>query len=234
MWTVNKVILELRVRREYLYWTKVGVLGKALCRRFPSLELEKNTAQSTVFSDPTSQARILFGHSAISLAQDFDFSPELNIFESVDEIMRLILGELEISAATRVGNKFHLHREFRTNEESVEFVERASRKRGCCGSLFDELTDPWFRQKKIFSFSSLWGDDKTGVKIEMNSGRSEYSIDGFAPKNIQSLIPAPRYFAAIEADFFTKQALDLSDISFSSLLSSNERSLKTRIAPLFE
>ncbi len=232
MWDLGKEILELRFKNGFLYWDHTGDIALKLCEAIPTLALENATPGQTNLLDEENQLRVRYSYNTINLSQDLFPPPSIKLFDMAEGLARMLIKNIGVKTLTRVGHRLTFHKKFPTEEKSHAYIVEMARKRGLGADLF--AGRGWLGDKKISTFTVKYSDEKTGIRLELSSGKTDYAVTGPAATELKKHMPTVEFLAILDVDVFTTQSLLAEELAVDSLRSSNLKMIRTEVHPLFD
>lgn len=223
---IERIILEVRFSRGFLYWDNCGKIWKALCDKWADLEMVTVSPEKAAFKIKDEGLELKFSQADIHLSQSYPHS-SLNLFKEVGrEAIPLIANSLEIKSFSRIGNRIFYLCPVATLEESSDMV----RSTGLLN----------ISEEKI----NLFGDslEEPGIQFRIQDEDIAYRFNIQAlSRKLELELPKPieadsskfvENAVLIDVDYFTRKSVDLSITDFEEIINQVQKSLRYNLRKL--
>lgn len=223
--TLEKVVIEGRFEKGYLYWDNCGKIWLAINDKWPTLVHSTVTPNEAKFKLGGSEINLAYSYNRIAIEENYP--NKLDQFTKfADDSFRIITNDININNLSRIG--------FR----NVYFI----------GFDVDTITNLLI-DKNLFIVPErvkALGKKVTATQIKFDIEREDISITvrtGFGKKSIE--VTAPKPFKVdtsgfikegfyIDFDFFSDKIVDLGTFSVKNFLEVQENNARKLIATLFD
>ncbi|MBI5633363.1 MAG: hypothetical protein HZA15_07800 [Nitrospirae bacterium] len=226
---LEQLTLELRFENAFLYIDKCGSILRDIFAKYPSATAESVAVNETKIVLPDTQISLAFSPARIVLNQQYP-SGISDIGEFGDFAIDRICKTLEISAYTRVGNRFIYILKIDDEKESLELMKNTG--------FFN------IPQEKV----SQMGDTLKSANIKFQITRDDevgYGISlGHVNRTLNLLqLPKPiKYDAskfilsglAVDVDFYTMKPVDSGNVKAHELIKKNIKDMESLISGLLK
>jgi len=231
-WKLVNQVLETRFANEFLYWDRTGLVAKKLVEKFPRLELINATPGETLLKDNELGVDLRYSYKIAHAIQNCMYAPQKEFAEYVSFFFPFFFRAIEVSNITRVGNRFTYHREFDSAAGSKEAFTAITQKHAMAANFLASAEDDNLKEKRLSQVALRFTDDKIGIRVEIGTVATGFSLNGPTPPGLQEHLPAKRYALQLDADVYTLQSMRCEDLVVDDFVQSNRRMLETRILPL--
>lgn len=225
---LEQLILEVKYEDGYLYVDRCGKILREIISRWPSATAESVAVSETKIVMSNKQITMAFSDKRILLTQQYP-SGISEIGEFSDFAINTICKHLEISAFTRVGNRFIYILKVEDEKESLNLIQKTG--------FFN------IPAEKV----SLMGDTVKNVNVRFQITRGAevgYGISlGHVGRTLNIQLPKPiKYDAgkfilsglAIDVDFFTMKPIESGNVKAHELIKKNSKDMESLIPGLFK
>lgn len=224
---LEQLTLEVRYGSGYLYIDRCGSILRSLMGKWPSATAESVAVHETKVVMSDKQITLAFSDKRMSLTQQYPGSVS-DIGEVGDFAIETICKALEISAFTRVGNRFIYILKVDDEEESVDLM----RTTGFFGTPKDKVSKIGDTVKEPNVRFQITRDGEVGYGIRF----------GYVNRSLNLQLPKPITYNAskfilsgltIDIDYFTLKPVDSGNVKAHELIKKNSREMEPLITGLF-
>ncbi len=223
----DQAIFEVRYEHGYLYWDHCGKIWKSIQEKFPTLKFENVTTESAILKLQDEDITLQFSQNSINLTQQYP-SDIRTLCELADVAVKNISKFLEISAFTRIGNRFrYLHR-VKDSDESSKLLKQTgffNIPENKFKKIGDTLKEPQVK------FVITKSDEKGYI---FNLQHVERKLNIALPKPVKADISEFISMAlSIDVDFYTIKPVEESIVRPSELIKKNRSDIEFLLQELF-
>ncbi len=224
---IERIVLEVRFSRGFLYWDNCGKIWKALCDKWADLEMVTVDPAKALFKINDEGLELKFSQADIHLSQSYPPS-SLNIFKEVGrESIPLIANFLETKTFSRIGNRIFYLYPTASLEEASDIV----RKTGLLS----------ISEEKIKLFGDTLEEPCIQFRIQDEDVGYRFNVQALSRK-LELQLPKPievdsskfvKHAVLVDVDYFTRKSVDLSITDFEEIINQVQKSLRYSLGKLF-
>jgi hypothetical protein len=225
---LEQLTLEVRYENGYLYLDNCGKVWRKILNKWPSAKVDGVSVNEAKLQIPDKHLTMVFSPDRVALTQNYPAGIS-EIGEFSDFAVSTVREFLEISAFTRVGNRFIYMLKVEDEKESLALMHNTG--------FFNIPND------KV----SLIGDTvkNPNVRFQISrNGEVGYGISlGHVGRTLNIQLPKPiKYDAgkfilsglAIDVDFFTMKPIESGNVKAHELIKKNSKDMESLIPGLFK
>ncbi len=223
---VERIVLEVRFSRGFLYWDNCGKIWKAICEKWTDLEMVTVNPEKAEFKMKGEDLDLRFSQKGIRLSQYYPPS-NLKLFKEVaKEAIPLIAKFLDIKSFSRVGNRIFYLRPTADMKESSDIItssELLNISEDKIKLFGDSLEEP--------GIQFVVQDEDVAYRLNMRAISRKLTLE--VPKPIK--VDGTKFVenaVLIDIDYFTKKSVDLATTDFGYLIDQVQKSLKQNLSKL--
>lgn len=225
---LEQLIFEVRYENRYLYLDNCGKTLQKILDKWPSAKVDNASVNETKIVVPDKQVTAVFSPARMGLTQNYP-GGVTEFGELVDFALGTVSEFFEISAFTRIGNRFIYILKTEDERESFELIL----KTGFFNAQNDKISGIGDTVKNARVGFQISRDDEVAYGINLaHVGRTldvqlpkpvKYNTDKFILSGL-----------AIDVDFFTMKPIERGNVKAHELVKKNARDMETLIPGLFK
>ncbi len=219
---LNRVILELRYDKGYLYWDRCGATIVEICKKFPEWKWKGVTVELASLKNIQRRMELVFNFWNIRFIQNK--VENLNQFkEATDRITPFIVEKLEIEKFKRIGNRYQYVFPLKNPEQGKKIIQESS---------IIEIP-----KEKLALFTEKPTKAAFVVYLENENLRYRIELVGIerleVPENIKIDEQfEPKYGLRIDIDIATLKEVKASNFDCGAFVQSNKKFLENNLIKL--
>jgi len=236
MWALHRQVFEVRFDPRHIYWDRTGAIADELRRHFSGVEVSRSGPDQTLIKNPNKGLSFAYSSKNAALTYELDEDPDIKYGELAELFFMTVLGTLEITNLTRIGNRVAHIKKVPDEKTGDTLVDKFAGVVGISGRIFSETDDPRLKNKRAGTFAVRFEDDGFGIRLELSSGYTMYSapIWGKGARISEGRTTETVHMLTLDADIYTKAAVAIDQFAPQEIFRSNLKLMETRILPLFQ
>lgn len=225
---LEQLTFELRYENGYLYLDNCGKVWRKLLNKWPSAKVDGISVNEAKLVIPEMDLTLVFSPERIAFTQSYPAGTS-KIGEFGNYVVDTICEFLEISAVTRIGNRFIYILKVENEKESLALMH----KTGFFNIHSEKLSQIGDTLKDATVKFRIIRNDEIGYGINLGHVNREVNIQ--LPKPIK--YDASKYITSglvIDVDFHTLKPIEIGNVKTHELIRKNSQDMESLISGLFK